>query len=246
MPLFSFTTDLLRYFVHKLLKILKLLIIEDERALNQSIVEYLAAADYICEPVYTYKDALEKIEGHDYDCIILDIMLPGGSGMQLLQYLKKNRKSEAVIIISAKDALEDRIQGLQTGADDYLVKPFHLSELSVRIAAILRRKNFNGQPIIIAGDIQVDTIGKEVLVNSQPIALTLKEYQLLVFFMVNRNKVLSKNSIVEHLWGDDMDFVANHDFIYTHIKNLRKKVVAAGGEDCIRSVYGVGYKMQVP
>ena len=116
----------------------------------------------------------------------------------------------------------------------------------MRIAAILRRKNFNGQPIIIAGDIQVDTIGKEVLVNGQPIALTLKEYQLLVFFMVNRNKVLSKNSIVEHLWGDDMDFVANHDFIYTHIKNLRKKIVGAGGEDCIRSVYGVGYKMQVP
>jgi DNA-binding response OmpR family regulator len=226
-------------------KILKLLIIEDERALNQSIVAYLTAADYICEPVYTYKDAMEKIEGYDYDCIILDIMLPGGNGMQLLQYLKKNRKSDAVIIISAKDALEDRIEGLQTGADDYLVKPFHLSELSVRIAAILRRKNFSGQPVIIAGDIQIDTNGKEVLISNRAIALTLKEYQLLLFFVVNRNKVLSKNSIVEHLWGDDMDFVANHDFIYTHIKNLRKKIIAAGGNDSIRSVYGVGYKMQL-
>jgi DNA-binding response OmpR family regulator len=209
------------------------------------MVEYLGAADYICEPVYTYKEALEKIEGYDYDCIILDIMLPGGSGLQLLQYLKKIRKSEAVIIISAKNALEDRIQGLLTGADDYLVKPFHLSELSVRIAAILRRKNFNGQPVIIAGDIQIDTAGKEVTVNNNIISLTLKEYQLLLFFVVNRNRVLSKNSIVEHLWGDDMDFVANHDFIYTHIKNLRKKIVGAGGEDCIKSVYGVGYKMQV-
>lgn len=213
--------------------------------MNQSMVEYLTAANYICEAVYTYKEALEKIEGYDYDCVILDIMLPGGSGMQLLQYLKKNRKSEAVIIISAKGALEDKIEGLQTGADDYLVKPFHLSELSVRVAAILRRKNYSGQPVIMAGDIEVDTNGKEVLVNSKPVALTLKEYQLLLFFIVNRNKVLSKNSIVEHLWGDDMDFVANHDFIYTHIKNLRKKIVAAGGNDCIRSVYGVGYKMQV-
>ncbi len=222
-----------------------MLIIEDELSLNQSMVEYLSAADYICEPVYNYKDALEKIEGYDYDCVILDIMLPGGSGLQLLEYLKKIRKPEAVIIISAKDSLEDKIHGLQTGADDYLIKPFHLSELSVRIAAILRRKIFSGQPVIIAGDIEIDTSGKEVSVNGNVIALTLKEYQLLLFFVVNRNKVLSKNSIVEHLWGDDMDFVANHDFIYTHIKNLRKKIMAAGGYDCIRSVYGVGYKMQV-
>ena len=224
---------------------MKLLIIEDEHSLSQSMVEYLGAADYICEAVYTYKDAIEKVEGYDYDCIILDIMLPGGSGLQLLKYLKKIRKSEAVIIISAKNALEDRIEGLQTGADDYLVKPFHLSELSVRIAAILRRKNFGGQPLITAGDIEIDTGGKEVTVNNTIISLTVKEYQLLMFFVVNRNRVLSKNSIVEHLWGDDMDFVANHDFIYTHIKNLRKKIVGAGGEDCIRSVYGVGYKMSV-
>jgi DNA-binding response OmpR family regulator len=224
---------------------LKLLIIEDEFSLSQSMAEYLGAANYICECVYTYKDALEKVEGYDYDCIILDIMLPGGSGLQLLKYLKKIRKSEAVIIISAKNALEDRIEGLQTGADDYLAKPFHLSELSVRIAAILRRKNFNGQSTITAGDIHIDTEGKEVAVNDNVIALTVKEYQLLMFFVINRNRVLSKNSIVEHLWGDDMDFVANHDFIYTHIKNLRKKIVGAGGDDCIKSVYGVGYKMQV-
>ncbi len=224
---------------------LKLLIVEDEFSLSQSMVEYLGAADFICEAVHNYKDALEKIEGYDYDCIILDIMLPGGSGLQLLKYLKKIRKPEAVIIISAKNALEDRIEGLQIGADDYLVKPFHLSELSVRIAAILRRKNFGGQSLITAGDINIDSAGKEVAVNGNIIALTVKEYQLLLFFVINRNRVLSKNSIVEHLWGDDMDFVANHDFIYTHIKNLRKKIVGAGGEDCIRSVYGVGYKMQV-
>jgi DNA-binding response OmpR family regulator len=209
------------------------------------MVEYLGAANYVCEAAYTYKEALEKIEGYDYDCIILDIMLPGGNGLQLLKYLKKIRKSEAVIIISAKNSLEDRIEGLETGADDYLVKPFHLSELSVRISAILRRKNFAGQSVITAGDIEIDTAGKEVAVNNKVIPLTHKEYQLLMFFVVNRNRVLSKNSIVEHLWGDDMDFVANHDFIYTHIKNLRKKIVGAGGEDCIKSVYGVGYKMQV-
>jgi len=243
-PQFSFTSDLFRYFGFKLPH-LKLLIVEDEFSLSQSMAEYLGAADYICEQVYTYKDALEKIEGYDYDCIILDIMLPGGSGIQLLKYLKKIRKSEGVIIISAKNALDDRIEGLQSGADDYLVKPFHLSELSVRIAAILRRKNFDGQSVITAGDLQIDTAAKEVAVKGTLIALTVKEYQLLLFFVVNRSRVLSKNSIVEHLWGDDMDFVANHDFIYTHIKNLRKKIVAAGGEDCIKSVYGVGYKMQV-
>lgn len=233
------------YYFGSKLQLLKLLIIEDERELSRSMVDYLGAEDYLCEAVYTYRDALEKVEGYDYDCIILDIMLPGGNGLDLLKYLKKIKKTDGVIIISAKNALEDRITGLETGADDYLVKPFHLSELSVRIAALLRRKNFGGQPVITVGDIQIDTAGKEVTVNNNIITLTVKEYQLLMFFVVNRNRVLSKNSIVEHLWGDDMDFVANHDFIYTHIKNLRKKIIAAGGDDCIKSVYGVGYKMQV-
>ncbi len=224
---------------------MKLLIIEDEISLNQSIVEFLSAAGYLCESVNTYQQALEKIEYHTYDCIVLDIMLPGGSGLELLRYLKQDKKNEGVIIISAKGALEDKIEGLQIGADDYLTKPFHLSELSVRISAIIRRKSFNGQSLITVGDIQIDTIGKTVAVKQQNVELTQKEFQLLLFLIINRNRVLSKNAIAQHLWGDDMDFPANYDFIYSHIKNLRKKIIAAGSEDCIKSIYGEGYKMQL-
>jgi len=224
---------------------LKLLVIEDEASLNQSIVDFLSAAGYLCESVFTYREAIQKIDYHSYDCIILDIMLPGGSGLELLRYLKQDAKTDGVIIISAKGALEDKIEGLQIGADDYLTKPFHLSELSVRIAAIIRRKKFNGQSIVSIGNIKIDTIGKTVNVQEQPVELTQKEFQLLLFLVINKNRILSKNAIAQHLWGDDMDFPANYDFIYSHIKNLRKKMMAAGAEDCIRSIYGEGYKLQV-
>ena len=224
---------------------MKLLIVEDETSLNHSIVDFLSATGYLCESVFNYADAVNKIDYHDYDCIILDIMLPGGSGLELLRYLKQDGKTDGVIIISAKGALEDKIEGLQLGADDYLTKPFHLSELGVRVAAILRRKNFNGQSVMQIGNIQIDTIGKTVTVNKQPVELTQKEYQLLLFLTINKNRVLTKNAIAQHLWGDDMDFPANYDFIYSHIKNLRKKMMAAGSEDCIKSIYGAGYKMQV-
>jgi DNA-binding response OmpR family regulator len=226
--------------------VLKLLIIEDEDSLNQSMVDFLSASGYLCESVTDYYQAVEKIELFDYDCIVLDIMLPGGSGLQLLQYLKQDRKTDGVIIISAKDSLEDKIQGLQLGADDYLTKPFHLAELSVRIAAIIRRKQFEGQPVITIEEITIDIPGQEVKVNQQEVELTQKEFQLLLFLVINKNKVISKNAIAQHLWGDDMDLAANFDFIYAHIKNLRKKILAAGGEDRIRSVYGAGYKMQLP
>ncbi len=210
------------------------------------MVDFLSAAGYLCESVFTYKDALEKIEYFTYDCIVLDIMLPGGSGLDLLHYLKQDKKADGVIIVSARGALEDKIEGLQLGADDYLIKPFHLAELSVRIAAIIRRKNFNGQSIVLGGDIQIDTIGKTVTIKQQQVDLTQKEFQLLLFLMINRNRILSKNAIAQHLWGDDMDFPANYDFIYSHIKNLRKKLIAAGCDDYIKSMYGEGYKMQLP
>jgi DNA-binding response OmpR family regulator len=224
---------------------LKLLIIEDELSLNQSIVAFLSESGYVCESVSDFKSAVNKIELYDYDCIALDVMLPGGSGLELLRYLKDNHKTDGVIIISAKDSLDDKIEGLQLGADDYLTKPFHLSELSVRIEAIIRRKKFNGQSKIIIGDIEVDTVGQAVKINNNSIELTQKEYQLLLFFIINKNKVLSKNAIAEHLWGDDMDMANNFDFIYVHIKNLRKKIAQTGIEDPIKSLYGVGYKMQL-
>lgn len=225
---------------------MKILIVEDEPSLNQSMVSFLTAAGYLCESVFTYKAALEKIDYFNYDCIVLDIMLPGGSGLDIVRYLKEDKKTDGVIIISAKGALEDKIEGLQLGADDYLIKPFHLSELSVRIAAIIRRKNFNGQAVVAAGDIEIDTISKHVTVNGNVVELTQKEFQLLLFFVVNRNRVLSKNSIAQHLWGDDMDFPDRYDFIYSHIKNLRRKMQASGGADSIKSMYGEGYKMQLP
>lgn len=224
---------------------MKLLVIEDEKILNQNIVAFLNASDYICESVTDFKSAVEKIELYDYDCIVLDIMLPGGSGLQLLKYLKQINKTDGVIIISAKDSLNDKIEGMQLGADDYLTKPFHLAELSVRIEAIIRRKKFNGQVLINAGDIEIDTAGKAVKVRDVYVDLTQKEYQLLLFFIINKNKVLSKNAIAEHLWGDDMDMATSLDFIYVHIKNLRKKIISAGMEDPIKSLYGVGYKMQL-
>lgn len=155
------------------------------------------------------------------------------------------KKTDGVIIISARGTLEDKIEGLQLGADDYLIKPFHIAELSVRIAAIIRRKNFNGQSVVSAGDIQIDTVSKSVIICSKTVELTQKEFQLLLFLVINKNRVLSKNTIAEHLWGDSMDFPDNYDFIYSHIKNLRKKIVATGGEDCIKSIYGEGYKMQL-
>ncbi len=224
---------------------MKLLIVEDEFSLRQSMIEFLTASSYLCESSSNYHDALEKIELYDYDCIILDIMLPDGSGLDLLKNLKQNNKTDGIIIISAKGELDDKINGIEMGADDYLAKPFHLSELSVRVSSIIRRKSFQGMSQMIIGNISIDIQAKRVMVENKELDLTQKEYQLLIYLAINKNRVLSKNAIAQHLWGDDMDFPDNFDFIYAHIKNLRKKMIAAGSEDCIRSIYGEGYKMQI-
>ncbi len=221
---------------------MKVLIVEDEPALNKSMVEYLGSQHYLCESVRNYRAALDKIELYQYDCIVLDIMLPDGSGLELLKELKASNKMDGVIIISARNELDDKINGLRLGADDYLTKPFHLSELSMRIAAIIRRKSQQGNNLLQFGEISIDTLGRSVMVNNECIVLTRKEYELLVYFIVNKNRVLSKNAIAEHLWGDDMDMADNYDFIYAHIKNLRKKLLQAGAGDYLQSVYGMGYK----
>jgi len=206
------------------------------------MVDYLSSQQYLCESVSNYRDALEKAELYEYDCIVLDIMLPGGNGLQILQALKDAGKTDGVIIISAKNELDDKIKGLSLGADDYLTKPFHLSELSVRIAAIIRRKNLQGSNLITFEEISIDVQAKTAAVNRNNIVLTRKEYELLVYLLINKNRVLSKNTIAAHLWGDDMDMADNYDFIYAHIKNLRKKLLQAGAGDYIQSVYGMGYK----
>ena len=147
---------------------------------------------------------------------------------------------DGVLIISAKNSLDDKVTGLKLGADDYLSKPFHLSELSARVAAIIRRKNFDGNDVLTFRDITIDTKAKTVSVQSKALELTRKEYELLLYFITNKNRVISKNAIAEHLWGDDME--GNNDFIYTHIKNLRKKLIEACEDDYLKSVYGMGYK----
>jgi DNA-binding response OmpR family regulator len=221
---------------------MKLLIVEDEPELLESMISYLSLEDYTCESAVTYGEALEKMEVYEYDCILLDIMLPGGDGLSLLRELKQNRKTDGILIISAKNLLEDKITGLRMGADDYLSKPFHLPELSARVAAIIRRKQFGGNNLLAYHEIRIDTQGRHARVNGQLLVLTKKEYALLLYLVSNRNKVISKSALAEHLWGDDMDLADNYDFIYTHVKNLRKKLLDAGSGDYLHSVYGVGYK----
>lgn len=219
---------------------MKILIIEDEKALSEDIVAYLKGEEYICETAADYNTAIEKTELYDYDCILLDLTLPGGSGLNVLKELKANKKLDGVLIISAKNSLDDKIAGLKMGADDYLAKPFHLSELSARIAAIIRRRIFGGTNVIAFNDIIIDTQARVVSVNKLQLDLTRKEYELLLYFFSNKGRVISKNAIAEHLWGDEMN--GNIDFIYTHIKNLRKKLQEAGEPDYIKSIYGIGYK----
>ena len=221
---------------------MKILVIEDENELSKSICSYLKEESYLCEVAVDYPSALEKIEAYSYDCILLDISLPGGSGFALLTQLKEDHKLDGVIIISAKNSLDDRVKGLQLGADDYLPKPFHLPELSARIAAIIRRKNYQGSTLLKFNEITIDTFAKVAFYEEQPLELTKKEFELLLYFITNKRRVISKNAIAEHLWGDDMDLASNYDFIYTHIKNLRKKLMEKGSGDYLKSVYGMGYK----
>src|ERR1700749_400705 len=196
----------------------------------------------ICETASNYNDALSRINLYRYDCILLDITLPGGNGIEILKAIKKSNYPDGVLIISAKNSLDDRLEGLDLGADDYLVKPFHLSELRARVSAIIRRKTFNGSNLLIFNEITIDLLAKTVKSHDQPIRLTRKEYALLLYFIANKGKVVSKNAIAEHLWGDGIDMANNFDFIYSHIKNLRKKLMEAGSHDYIQAAYGMGYK----
>ncbi|HEY8930489.1 MAG TPA: response regulator transcription factor [Mucilaginibacter sp.] len=225
---------------------MKILIVEDETGLRESIEEYFTEAGNICETASTYSAALGKITLYRYDCILLDITLPGGNGINLLKKLKEDGHDDGVLIISAKNSLDDRLEGLDIGADDYLVKPFHLSELKARVSAIIRRKNYNGSNLLVFNEITIDLQAKEVKVDNTPVKFTRKEFALLLYFIANKGKVVSKNAIAEHLWGDSIDMANNFDFIYSHIKNIRKKLVEAGAADYIQAAYGMGYKFAAP
>ncbi len=223
---------------------MKLLLIEDEQELASSIKAYLTGNNFVCEWVNNTKEAIDKIAVYEYDCVLLDLMLTDGSGFEVLKELKKQNKSEGVIIISAKETLETRIEGFNLGADDYLTKPFHLSELLVRVQALIRRKNFKGNNVVAYNEIEIDILSKIVKVKNTKIDITKKEIDLLLYLIGNENKVLSKSAIAEHLSGDMADMLDNHDFVYAHIKNLKNKLKEAGCSDYIKTVYGLGYKWQ--
>lgn len=224
---------------------MKILVVEDERDLSASIVNYLQSENYLCETVYDVETALEKMSLHDYDCILLDVTLPDGSGLDLLKTLKGKRRADGIIIISAKGSLDDRILGLEIGADDYLAKPFHLAELGARIKALIRRNKFDGSDTVQYGSLNIDFNLKTVCVDDAKLELTKSEYDLLLFLVANKNKVVSKNAIGEHLSGDRADQFDNFDFVYSHIKNLKKKIAEAGGDDFIKTVYRLGYKFEL-
>ncbi|MBP1651374.1 MAG: transcriptional regulator [Bacteroidetes bacterium] len=223
---------------------MNILIIEDEQALQESITQYLGKQGYICEVATNFREGIQKVNDAEYECIIADIGLPYGSGLDIVKELKQIRSDAGIIIISAKDSLEDKLNGLGLGADDYLTKPFHLSELSARVNALLRRKHFGGNTSIIFHDIQVIPASKTVLVHQKPVDMTAKEYQLLVYFIANQKRVITKSALAAHLWGDEYDMAGSYDFIYSHIKNLRRKLMDAGAPDYIKTVYGTGYRFE--
>lgn len=221
---------------------MKILIVEDEKELSDSIVAYLDNERYLCEQAFTYADAKLKVNLYEYDCILLDLMLPGGNGLDILRDIRSKSNPAGVIIVSAKDSLDDKIKGLEIGADDYLAKPFHLAELSIRIYAVIRRREFSANNILENNGVKIDLREKSVMVNGMPITLTKSEYDLLLFFIGNKNRVVSKSAMAEHLSGEMADMMDNYDFVYTHIKNLKAKLADVGCRDCVKNVYGTGYK----
>lgn len=221
---------------------MKLLIIEDERQLSDDIVSYLGQEDYRCEQAFTYDEAMMKVELYEYDCILLDLMLPGGSGLDILRHIKQHLPQTGVIIVSAKDSLDDKVAGLRIGADDYLPKPFHLPELEMRIFALLRRNNFSSSNTLQSGSVGIDLLSKQVTVGNTVLDLTKSEYELLLFLIENRRRIVSKSALAEHLSGDMADMLDDFNFVYAHIKNLKAKLAEAGAIDYIKTYYGTGYK----
>ena len=222
---------------------MKILIVEDNTELLQNMVTYLEREGYRCEKAESYDEGFDKVMSFTYDAVLIDIMLPGGNGLQLLRELKSVRPETGTIIISAKNSLDDKVEGLDLGADDYLTKPFQLPELQARIKAVNRRNNLGGKEIIRINEISLNTQTREVFIDKNPVDLTPKEYDLMLYFASNKNRVLSKQNIAEHLWGDYVDQLDNLDFVYQHIKNLRKKLMKNGAEDYIESIYSIGYKL---
>lgn len=219
-----------------------MLLIEDEKDLADSVVSYFKPEGYIIDHVVTFAEGEGAIGINEYDCALVDLMLPGGDGMDLVKLLKTHSPKCGIIIVSAKEALDDKIKGLNIGADDYLTKPFHLAELNARIKSLMRRKLYEGNNRIVINEIDIDVEKRELFINKEQVELTRREFDLLMFFISNKERALTKEAITEHVWGDNSNAFDNMDFIYTHVKNLRKKLKEYGAHDYIKSVYGIGYK----
>ena len=222
---------------------MKILIVEDEIEINSLITKFLTGEGFVVESVLTYHNALAKILDFEYDCIVLDLSLPDGDGMNLITQIKSRKLNTCIVVVSARNTTEDKINGLDEGADDYLSKPFSLSELNARIKSVLRRSRFAGNQEVIFHELKIYPESRQLFVNDTEVILTPKEYDLLCYFLMNKHRVMTKESIIEHLWGDSMSIYANSfDFIYAHIRNLRYKIGKAGGKDYLKSIYSIGYK----
>jgi DNA-binding response OmpR family regulator len=222
---------------------MKVLIIEDEIELQKTLADSLIREHFVIETASDFESASEKLAVYDYDCILLDIMLPGGSGLELLEQLKQSGKSGNVIVISAKDSLDDKLKGLELGADDYLTKPFHIAELNARIKAVLRRKKWDGKNTLEIGNLVLDLSERQLSVDGIPVPINRKEFDILNYFLLNKNRLVTKSALAEHVWGDHIDQADNFDFIYYQIKNLRKKINSTEAGVEIEAVYGIGYKL---
>jgi len=225
---------------------MKILLVEDEKELRKSIKLFLTSGDNICESAENFTEGLDLIESYDYDCILIDLSLPDGNGLDLIKRLKELNRQEGIIIISAKDAIDDKVKGLELGADDYLMKPFHLAELNARIKSLVRRKRFGGVNTVVIRDLELDLSRKEVRLKGERLNLTRTEYNLLHYMMSNQNRVLTKDSIAEHIYGNDIAAADSFDFLYSHVKNLKKKLHQGDSVEYIKSVYGIGYKLSNP
>ena len=223
---------------------MKLLIIEDNQKLLNVIVKTLEGEGFVCEEAVNFEGAHEKIFLYTYDILIVDINLPDGTGLNIIREIKKHNPATGIIVISARNSLENKVEGLELGADDYLTKPFDMAELVARVKSLIRRRNFSGNPTLTMGDLTIDPSSRELWVKGTLINLTRTEFQLLLFFFSNPGRVLTRESLAEHIWGDNMDLADSFDFIYSHIKNLRKKIITAGTTDPVKAVYGLGYKFE--
>lgn len=224
---------------------MKILIVEDEPSLSEIMSRALKQEGYVVETAATYAEADMKVAGYSYDCILLDIMLPDNNGLRLLEHIRAMGKRENVIIVSARNSLEDKVYGLENGADDYLPKPFHTAELIARVKSVLRRGRTAGELMINLGNVALNPDGRTVTVAGQPLKLVKKEFDILLYFMQRPRHMVDKAVLAEAVWGDYADDADNFQFVYAQIKNLRRKLTDAAATVEITAVYGFGYKLTV-